>query len=264
MQKIGVDHFSRKQEKKSKITMITAYDHHSAVVCDENGIDCILVGDSLGRLIQGGEDNRSVTITEMMYHTRIVSKGVRRAMVVADMPFGSYETDEQAVENARVLTEEGGADAVLMEGRSVGNSVHAVVESGIPVVGLIGMDVNLISSLGPYSSAASKPKPQYEEILNAAIKLEKAGCFAIVLRTLPATLSREITRRLRIPTIGIGAGRSCDGQLMLFHDMMGVVDDFNPKHIKRYAHVSQVMMQGVKSYVNDVEKALYPNEDYEY
>ena len=264
MRKFAISDFQERKLNKRKITMLTAYDFHSAITCDRNGVDTILVGDSLGRMIQGEHDNKAVTITEMMYHTRIVCKGVRFAFVVADMPFGSYETPEQAVESARVLTKEGGADAVLMEGREVVASVEAVVRAGIPVVGLVGMDVDRIQQLGPYSASSSKVKPDYEEILNSAMRLEASGCSALVLRTVPARLARTITERLRIPTIGIGAGRKVDGQLLLYHDMMGIIDDFNPRHVKRYAHVSQVMMQGVKSYISDVEKVVYPGEDYNY
>lgn len=244
--------------------MLTAYDFHSAMTCDRNGVDAILVGDSLGRMIQGEHDNRSVTITEMMYHTRLVCKGVRWAFVVADMPFGSYQNPEKAVESAKILTGEGGADAVLMEGREVMDSVQAVVRAGIPVIGLVGMSVDRIQELGAYSSSASKTKADYEQILSSSAALEKAGCSALVLRTIPARLARTITERLSIPTIGIGAGRKVDGQLLLYHDMMGIIDDFNPRHVKRYAHVSQVMIQGVKSYISDVEKTIYPGEDYNY
>ncbi len=264
MRKFSTSDFREKKIQKQKITMLTAYDFHSALTCDRNGIDTILVGDSLGQMIQGDQDNRSVTITEMMYHTRLVCKGVRLSYVVADMPFGSYETPEQAIESAKILTEEGGANAVLMEGREVTDSVQAVVEAGIPVVGLVGMSVDRIQELGPYSSSSSKPKEEYEKILSSASVLEEAGCSALVLRTIPASLAKTITRRLEIPTIGIGAGRHVDGQLLLYHDMMGIIDDFNPRHVKRYAHVSQVMIQGVKSYISDVEKIVYPGDDYNY
>lgn len=264
MKKFTISEFQERKLNKRKITMLTAYDFHSALTCDRNGIDAILVGDSLGRMVQGDQDNKAVTITEMMYHTRLVCKGVRFAFVVADMPFGSYDTPEQAVESAKILSEEGGADAVLLEGRGVVDSVHSVVKAGIPVVGLLGMDVERIQQLGPYSSTSSKVKPDYDEILDSALRLEAAGCSAVVLRTLPARLARTITERLKIPTIGIGAGRKVDGQLLLYHDMMGIIDDFNPRHVKRYAHVSQVMMQGVKSYISDVEKVVYPGEDYNY
>lgn len=264
MGRLDVNALQKKKIQRNKISMLTAYDFHSAVICDTNGVDAVLVGDSLGRLIQGHEDNLSVTITEMMYHTRIVSKGVQNAFVVADMPYGSYDDPEQAVENSTLLVEKGGANAVLMEGRSVIPSIKAVIEHGIPVMGMVGMPVEDIERLGPFSEHAQKIKPEYLEVARSALELQEAGCFSLVLRTIPANLSRLITKSLRIPTIGIGAGRNVDGQLLLFHDMMGIIDDFNPKHVKRYAHVSQVMIQGVKSYLSDVEKSLYPCEDYEY
>ena len=244
--------------------MLTAYDYHSAVICDTNGVDAVLVGDSLGRMIQGHDDNLSVTITEMMYHTRIVSKGVHQAFVVADMPFSTYDNPKEAIKNSELLVEKGGANAVLLEGRSVTSSIKAVVERGIPVMGMVGMAVDSIERLGSFSEHSQKIKPEYLDVVKSALELQEAGCFAIILRTIPANLSRLITKTLKIPTIGIGAGRHVDGQLLLFHDMMGIIDDFNPRHVKRYAHVSQVMIQGVKSYLSDVEKQLYPCEDYEY
>ena len=264
MDQISARQFQKMKTQRRKISMLTAYDFHSAVICDRNGVDAILVGDSLGRLIQGHEDNLSVTITEMMYHTRIVSRGVRRAFVVADMPFGSYSTPEDALKNSKLLVEQGGANAVLMEGREILPLVRAVTEAGIPVVGMVGMPVEDIQRLGNFSENPGKVKPEYEEIRKITRELESAGCISIILRTLPAPLAKSITGSLMIPTIGIGAGRSVDGQLLLFHDMMGIVDDFNPRHIKRYAYVSQVMIQGVKSYISDVEKVLYPAEDHEY
>jgi 3-methyl-2-oxobutanoate hydroxymethyltransferase len=264
MNRISVRELQSMKPQRRKISMLTAYDFHSAVICDRNGVDAILVGDSLGRFIQGHDDNRSVTITEMMYHTRIVSRGVRRSFVVADMPFGSYSKPDEALKNSRLLVEQGGADAVLMEGRDILPSVRAVAEAGIPVVGMVGMPVEDIQLIGKFSENPTKLKPQYEEIRKVTKALEDAGCLSVVLRTIPASLAKAITRSLRIPTIGIGAGRSVDGQLLLFHDMMGIIDDFNPKHVKRYAFVSQVMIQGVKSYLSDVEKGLYPSEDHEY
>lgn len=264
MGNLDIQALQKKKAQRIKISMLTAYDYHSAVICDSNGVDAVIVGDSLGRLIQGNEDNRSVTITEMMYHTRIVSKGVQNAFVVADMPFGSYDDPESAVKNSTLLVEKGGANAVLMEGRSVLPSIRAVVQQGIPVMGIVGMPVDDIERLGPFSEHSQKHKPEYLEVARSSLELQEAGCFALILRTIPATLSRLITKSLRIPTVGIGAGRKVDGQLLLFHDMMGIIDDFNPRHVKRYAHVSQVMIQGVRSYLSDVEKILYPCEDYEY
>jgi 3-methyl-2-oxobutanoate hydroxymethyltransferase len=254
----------RKKKEQSKIAMLTAYDFNSALKCDISGVDVILVGDSLGRMVQGNEDALNVTITEMMYHTRIVAKGVRMALLVADMPYQTYETPEDAVKNAKLLVEQGGCDAVMLQGRSVAPSVKAIVEAGIPVFGCVGMDPSLIADLGPYSSRSENPKEEYAVVLKAALELERAGCSAIVLRTIPASLGRHITQLLKIPVIGIGAGKNVDGQLLLFHDMMGITDDFRAKHVRRYAHLSQVMLQGVRSYISDVERGNYPSEDHEY
>ncbi|PCJ20291.1 MAG: 3-methyl-2-oxobutanoate hydroxymethyltransferase [Candidatus Cloacimonadota bacterium] len=264
MAKFTLNSFKHSKKERIKITMLTAYNYHTSVICDQNGVDVILVGDSLGRMVQGDCDDKSVTVTDMMYHTRIVTRGVKRAFVVADMPYGTYETPEDAVKNAKLLVNEGCADGVQVEGRHREEVVKAIVDAGIPVMGLLGMDSEKIKTLGFYSSNSSNPKEEYEEIRNCAKTLENAGCFSVLLRTIPASLGKTITADLEIPVIGIGAGRDVDGQLLMFHDMMGIIDDFTPKHVKRYAYVSQVMMQGVKAFMSDVDKKLYPTEDYEY
>lgn len=264
MSRFTLESFKHSKKERIKITMLTAYNYHTSVICDQNGVDVILVGDSLGRMVQGDSDDKSVTVTDMMYHTRIVTRGVKRAFVVADMPYGTYETPEDAVKNAKLLVEEGCANGVQVEGRHRTEVVKAIVEAGIPVMGLLGMDSSRIKDLGFYSSTSSNPKAEYEEIRKCAKELEAAGCFSVLLRTIPANLGKTIALDLEIPVIGIGAGREVDGQLLMFHDMMGIIDDFTPKHVKRYAYVSQVMMQGVKAFMSDVDKKLYPTEDYEY
>jgi len=256
--------FLEKKRERNRISMLTAYDSHSASICDQNGVDVILVGDSLGRLVHLEQDSRGVTVTDMMYHTTIVARGVERAWVVTAMPFGSYETADMAVQNARQLMQGGQAHGLQMEGRKISEQVRAVVRTGVPVMGLVGMDPELAEKLGPYSATAQKPKAEYEEIIQDCISLEKAGCFGLVLRTLPANLAKRIAQLLRIPVIGLGSGKHTDGQLLYFHDMMGITDDFRPRHVKRYAHVSQVMVQGVRSFMSDVERGNFPAEENEY
>lgn len=253
-----------KKRERIRISMLTAYDTHSAAICDQNGIDVILVGDSLGRLVHHEQDSRGVSIADMMYHTSIVARGAERSWVVTAMPFGSYNDEEQAVMNARQLMQAGNSVALQMEGRKIWEQVRAVVRIGIPVIGLAGVDPELSERIGPYSPTAAKPKPEYEEIIQDCLNLEKAGCFALIVRTMPASLAKRIAQLLRIPVIGLGSGRHLDGQLLYFHDMMGITDDFRPKHVKRYAHVSQVMVQGVKSFLSDVERGNFPAEDNEY
>lgn len=255
---------AERKRERNRISMLTAYDWHSAVICDQNGVDIILVGDSLGQLVQASEDSKSVTMTEMVYHTAIVSRGVQRSLVFASLPFGSYEDQDLALNHARLLVEKGGAHGVQMQGRKIFGQVHAVASAGIAVMGLAGMDPELVEDLGPYSPSARKPKAQYEEFVQDCLTLEKAGCAALMLKTVPATMARHLSTVMKIPVIGMGAGRHTDGQVLYFHDMMGITDDFRPRHVKRYAHVSQVMVQGVKAFLSDVEKGHYPGEDFEY
>lgn len=264
LEKFSVLDFQKKRSEHKKISMLTAYDFNSAIVCDYNNIDAILVGDSLGQIVHGRKDALSVTVTEMVYHTRIVSRGVRRSMLIADMPYQSYNSPEEACQNARRLIEEGGADTIMVQGRAQGKNIEALTNAGISVMGCIGMSPQQISEIGPFSVRSSSIKKEYEDIIRAALHLERSGCFALVLRTLPATLARFITERLNIPTIGFGSGRHVDGQFLLFHDLLGVTDDFRPRHVKRYAHLSQVMLQSMRSFISDVSKGVYPDEDYEY
>jgi 3-methyl-2-oxobutanoate hydroxymethyltransferase len=262
--RLSVETLQKKKHEHKKISMLTAYDFNSALICDTNGIDAVLVGDSLGQIVHGRGDALSVTVTEMVYHTRIVARGVRRSMLIADMPYRSYDDPDSALKNAGRLIEEGGADAVMIQGRAQGKNIETLTAKGIPVLACIGMNPAHIAELGPFSAKSVPFKKEYEDLIRVALYLERAGCFAIVLRTLPANLARFITAQLKIPTIGFGSGRHVDGQFLLFHDLLGVTDDFRPRHVKRYAHLSQVMLQGVRSFISDVSKGIYPDEDYEY
>jgi 3-methyl-2-oxobutanoate hydroxymethyltransferase len=264
MIKRTVESLIEKKRERNKLTMLTAYDFNSAMVCDRNGVDAILVSDTLGRAIQGMEDSHGVTITEMLYHSRIVSKGIHRALLVVDMPYQTYDEPEKALKNARLLMQEGKADCIMMQGKDVAESAKYCVENGIPVIARIGLELKKIDELGPYSAKSSNPKEEYQELIQACLDVQEAGCSALVLRTFPAALAKQITQLLTIPVIGFGSGRHTDGQFMQFHDIMGITDDFRAKHVKRYAHLSQVMLQGVKAYMQDVERGNFPSEDYEY
>ncbi len=244
-----------------KLAMITAYDYTSARIADEAGVDCILVGDSLGMVMLGREDTVSVTLDEMIHHCKAVKRGVRNAFLVADMPFMTYETTcRDALENAARLFRESGVRAVKLEGgMAILPQVRALVDAGIPVMGHIGLTPQRIAQLGGFK-VQGKLAEAAIHILEEAMQLEKAGCFAIVLEAVPAPLAEAATKALRIPTIGIGAGSGCDGQVLVLHDMLGLYQDFTPRFVKQYAQLGAAMKQAVREYVSEVRDGSFPTD----
>jgi len=264
-EKITVPEIVKMKQRGEKITCLTAYDYSFARILDEAGIDILLVGDSLGCVVQGRENPLPVTIEEMIYHTRAVVRGRKRALVVADMPFLSYQVSkERAVENAGRLLQEAGAEAVKLEGgAAMRDTVAKMVEIGIPVMGHIGLTPQSIHRFGGYK-IQGKAKNQRDAIMSDALAVEEAGAFSVVLEGMPRDLAAEITGRLSIPTIGIGAGAQCDGQVLVIHDMLGLFNDFTPRFVKRYADLTSVMTAAVKDFVGEVRALKFPGEEHSF
>ncbi len=259
MKKITVPEIQRMKERGEKITMLTAYDAPMAEIIDESGIDMILVGDSVGTVIAGYPNTLPVTVEEMIYHTKAVCRKVKRALVVIDMPFMSYQVSiEEAKRNAGRMIKESGAEAVKIEGGiSVKDVVKAIVDIDIPVVGHIGLTPQSIHKFGGY-----KIQRQREKLLEDAKAIEEAGAFAIVLECVPEEIAKEITETLTIPTIGIGAGRYCDGQVLVIHDLLGMLGDFRPKFVKRYVDLRSIISKAVKEFIEEVKTGAFPTEEH--
>ena len=259
-----LDIYKKKAEAK-KITMLTAYDYPTAQIVDQAGIDMILVGDSLGMVVQGGTSTLPVTMDEMIYHTRLVSRATQSAMVVGDMPFLSYQTSrEEAIKNAGRFLKEAGAEAVKLEGGgAMAEIIRAIVNAGIPVMAHIGLTPQYVHALGGFK-VQGKDEATREKILADARAVEEAGAFSVVLEAIPAALAKEITETLRIPTIGIGAGVDCDGQVLVLHDILGLFDRFTPKFVKKYVNLKEQALKAVKEYKQDVENGEFPSEEHSF
>lgn len=254
------------QEKKRKgqpITMLTAYDYPTALLVDRAGIDMILVGDSLAMVVLGHENTVSVTMEEMLHHCRAVSRGAKYALLVGDMPFMSYQVSPtQAIENAGRFLKEAHMDVVKLEGgRDVALVVKAIVTAGIPVVGHIGLTPQTISKLGGFK-VQGKTIEAARRLIDDALALEDAGCFAIILEAIPDRVAQIITERVRVPTIGIGAGVHCDGQVLVLHDMIGLFDRFTPKFVKRYVNIFPELIAALQTYKEDVEQHRFPGPEH--
>ena len=251
----------RNRKHGTPVSVLTAYDYPWAKMVDRAGIDIALVGDSLGMVVLGYTDTVSVTMAEMIHHTKAVVRGVERALVVTDMPFGSYNSSiSGAIDNATRLLKEGGADAVKLEGgRTMAETVAAIVRAGIPVQGHIGLTPQTATSLGGFK-VQGKSAQAALELIEDALALEKAGCFSIVLEAIPAPLAEHITGRVSIPTIGIGAGPGCDGQVLVLHDLVGLYDRFTPKFVKQYARLSELIAPALAQYKAEVESRTFPAE----
>jgi len=256
-----VPEFRASKTRGSKLAVITAYDYTSARLSDEAGVDAVLVGDSLGMVVQGQPTSLPVTLDEMIYHTRCVVRGVRRALVVADMPFLTYQVSpRQALRNAGRLIKEAGAHAVKLEGGvRMRAAVKACVDAGIPVMGHVGLTPQAVHLLGGF-----KVQRNGEQLLADAEALEEAGAFAAVVESVPAEIAKKITSALSIPTIGIGAGAGCDGQVLVFHDMMGLFPDFKPKFVKRYANLDETVKTAVETYCREVREGTFPGAEHSY
>ena len=262
---ITISQIKEMKQKGEKITMLTAYDYSTAKIIDEVGIPLILVGDSLGQVVLGYESTISVTIDEMLHHTKAVVRGTKRAMVIGDMPFMTYHISiEDALRNAARFIQEGGAQAVKLEGGvTVAEKVKRIVECGIPVMGHIGLTAQSIHQLGGHKVQGRTPEAA-ARLLEDARVLEQAGAFAIVLETVPTPLATLITKSISIPTIGIGAGVSCDGQVLVINDMLGSFTDFVPKHAKQYVKLTDIIRKAVTEYDNEVKAGTFPTEKHSF
>ena len=251
------------KEKGEKIVCLTAYDYCLARILDETGIDLLLVGDSLGTVVQGHDSTLPVTVDDMIYHTRAVVRGRRRALVVSDMPFMTFQLGvDEAKRNAGRLVQEGGAESVKLEGGvTQAATIEALVKMGVPVMGHVGLTPQSVHQFGGYR-IQGRGEADARAILDDAMAVEQAGAFAVVLEGMPVQLAREITQRLSIPTIGIGAGMHCDGQILVAHDMLGLFDDFTPKFVKRYANLKETIGGAVRSYMEEVRTAAFPAEEH--
>src|SRR6056297_717191 len=248
-----------------KISMLTAYDFTMAGIIDGAGVDVILVGDSASNVMAGHETTVPMTMDQMIYHTQCVVRGVDRALVIADLPFMSYQvTTKEALKSAGRMMKEAGAHAVKMEGGDpISNTVKRIVEAGIPVMGHLGLTPQSIYQFGTYKVRA-KEEQEADQLLKDAKILEEAGVFSIVLEKIPSSLAKRVTESLSVPTIGIGAGPHCDGQVLVLHDMLGLNKDFSPRFLRRYADLHESMTGAVEHYISDVKEGSFPNESEQY
>lgn len=251
--------FRQKKERGEPITMLTAYDYPTAMAVDKAGIDSILVGDSLAMVVLGYENTLPVTMEEMLHHARAVARGAKSALLIGDMPFMSYQVlVEEAVRNAGRFLQQGGMDAVKLEGgRERADAVRAIVGAGIPVMGHLGLTPQSVHQLGGFR-AQGKNASAAKRLLEDAQILEEAGAFSLVLESVPARLAEFISKKISIPTIGIGAGLGCDGQVLVTHDLLGLFDRFTPKFVKKYANLHEVMGKAFADYIDDVETKRFP------
>ena len=248
-----------------KISVLTCYDYPTARILDSCGIDMLLVGDSLGVVVAGHENTLPVTVEEMIYHTRSVMRAEPKAFVVADMPFLSYQVSlDEARRNAGRLVKEGGAAAVKLEGgENIASTIHAIVAMDVPVMGHIGLTPQSIHRMGGYR-VQGKKEEQADQLLADAHAVQSAGAFAVVLEGIPLKLARRITAELSIPTIGIGAGPHCDGQVLVIHDILGLCEKYSPKFVKKYADVKAVMTDAVQRYRTEVKEGAFPTEEHSF
>jgi len=259
--RVSITDLKAMKKRGERIAMITAYDYPGAKLVEEAGAPIILVGDSLGMVVLGYDSTVPVTMDEMLHHVKAVVRGTHKTHVVADMPFMSYQTGPQdALRNAGRLLKEGGAQSVKLEGgRPVAETVRALVQAGIPVMGHLGLTPQSVNQFGGYKVQGKTPAAAVK-LVNDAVSLEQAGAYAMVLETIPAQLAQVITEKISIPTIGIGAGPHCDGQVQVFHDMLGLFMDFVPRHAKRYAQLGEAIKRAVSEYVAEVREGTFPSE----
>ncbi len=257
--KVSILDLQHKKVENRPITMLTAYDYPGAKLADEAGVDMILVGDSLAMTVLGHPNTVSVTMDEMLHHCRAVARGAQRAFLVGDMPFMSYQIDRaEAVRNAGRFLKEAGMDAIKLEGgREVLDTVRAIVSAGIPVMGHLGLTPQTATKLGGFKVQA-KTAAAARRLREDALALQEAGCFSLVLEAVPAPVAEAVSRQLQIPTIGIGAGAGCDGQVLVFHDVLGLFDEFVPKFVKQYAKLRQPILDAFKTYIAEVEAGTFP------
>ena len=257
--------FRKAKQEGKKLSMLTAYDYSTASLLDEAGIHGILVGDSLGNVILGYEDTISVTMEDMIHHGAAVSRGAKNALVVVDMPFMSYQGSVyDALNNAGRLMKEGRANAVKLEGgKEVAPQIKAIVQAGIPVMGHLGLTPQSINALGGYK-VQGKDESAAQKLLEDAKTIAEAGVFSIVLECVPSALAEVITKAVDVPTIGIGAGAGCDGQILVYQDMLGMFSDFTPKFVKRYANIGEAMREAFRTYIAEVSEGIFPKTEHGY
>lgn len=253
------------KRRGEKITMLTAYDFLVAKLLDEVGIDVVLVGDSLSNVVQGNVTTLPVTLEDMIYHATAVKRAVKNALIVVDMPFMSYQNNEaEAVRNAGRIMKEVGVGAVKLEGGEyIADTVRHLVQIGIPVMGHLGLTPQAINKFGTYEVRATEKK-EAAQLLHDAKVLAEAGVFAIVLEKIPAALARRVTQSIPVPTIGIGAGPHCDGQVLVVYDMLGLTEDFRPRFVRRYAELAETLRRAFRQYIQDVRAGSFPSKDESY
>lgn len=257
--------FAKAKKENMKISMLTAYDYSTAKLINDAGINSILVGDSLGNVVLGYEDTVSVTMEDMIHHTAAVSRGAKDALVVADMPFMSYQTSVyDAVVNAGRLMKEGRANAVKLEGgKEVCPQIKAIVDAGIPVCAHIGLTPQSVNAFGGHR-VQGKTQETAQKLIDDALAVQQAGAFAVVIEAVPEKLATLVTEKLDIVTIGIGAGNGCDGQVLVYQDMLGMFSDFTPKFVKRYANIGEMMTEAFKKYDEEVKSTAFPSAEHTY
>ncbi|MFL1685137.1 MULTISPECIES: 3-methyl-2-oxobutanoate hydroxymethyltransferase [Bacteroidales] len=265
LRKVTTHRLAEMKQRGEKISMLTAYDYSMAKLIDEAGMDVILVGDSASNVMAGNITTLPMTLDQMIYHGKSVMRAVKRALVVVDMPFGSYQgNSKEAVASAIRIMKETGADCVKMEGGAeIQESIIRILSAGIPVMGHLGLTPQSINKFGTYTVRA-KEEAEAQKLVEDAHLLEEIGCFSIVLEKIPAKLAGEVARELSIPIIGIGAGGQVDGQVLVMHDMLGINKGFSPRFLRRYADLSNIITDSVKNYIKDVKTCDFPNESEQY
>lgn len=260
-----IQEFQNQSDRGEKIVMITAYDYTSAKIIENAGIDYILVGDSLGQVILGYDSTVEVSIEDILHHLKAVTKGTEKAHIVADMPFMTFQINpESAISNAGKLLQHGGAQSVKIEGgEHICPTIKKIVDAGIPVMGHLGLTPQSHNQLGGYHLQA-KTLISAEKIIEDALAVEDAGAFSLVLESIPSEVAKIITTKLKIPTIGIGAGPHCNGQIQVFHDLMGLFSDFQPKHAKKYVDLTEIIKNSIELYSSDVKTGKFPNTDHSF
>jgi len=261
--KVTISDLMSKKEQGQRITMLTAYDYPTAQMVDQAGIETILVGDSLGMVVLGYSSTVPVSMEEMIHHAKAVTRGTKYAFVIGDMPFMSYQTGiQKAIENAGRFMKEGGCDAVKLEGGSeVAPTVKAIVTAGVPVCGHIGLTPQTATQLSGFK-VQGKDAESARTLITSAKDLEEAGAFMLVMECIPDVLAARITREIRIPTIGIGAGRDCDGQVLVYHDTVGLFDRFTPKFVKQYIKLGPMVIEALTEYKKEVEAGTFPGKEH--
>jgi 3-methyl-2-oxobutanoate hydroxymethyltransferase len=265
LKRITTNTVQRMKTSGQKISMLTAYDYSFAKLFDQAGIDVILVGDSASNVMAGHETTLPITLDQMIYHASSVIRGVNRCLVVVDLPFGSYQSNSDiALASAIRIMKETGAHAIKMEGgEEILDSVKRIISAGIPVMGHLGLTPQSIYKFGTYNVRA-KEEAEAAKLKKDALLLQEVGCFAVVLEKIPATLAKEVSESLNIPTIGIGAGKYCDGQVLVMHDMLGINTEFKPRFLRQYLNLYEQIDQAVKNYINDVKTKEFPNDSESY